>query len=322
MPVFEGITAYPLIFSGTKVYNEKFEFSYFDLDKLPDLLLEDFLSTIQPLNVSKTEFVKNEYKFIDRIQSEIINKLKIDSISLSDFCGLPIVGVKTGYNDGFITKIELQKYVKPYIFGRDIKKYQPIIPKNNIIFPYSSNFKIAQLEKVEEVYSILLSHKAKLSQRAIIKEGLQNQSKCWYEYQQVNKTIDYENECIVYPNVSLGNNFTISAGGVIDMTAFIIKSNSRYLLAILNSKLIAFLMEIWCIGRRGGYLEYKVQYVEKIPIKNISLNEQTPFIELVEKIIALKKQGKDSSEAETQIDHLVYQLYNLTPEEIKIVEGK
>ena len=82
---------------------------------------------------------------------------------------MPIVGVKTGYNDGFITKIELQKYVKPYIFGRDIKKYQPIIPKNNIIFPYSSNFKIAQLEKVEEVYSILLSHKAKLSQRKQLK---------------------------------------------------------------------------------------------------------------------------------------------------------
>jgi adenine-specific DNA-methyltransferase len=119
----------------------------------------------------------------------------------------------------------------------------------------------------------------------------------------------------------LGNNFTLTKGSVIDMTGFLIKSNSRYLLAILNSKLIAFLMNIWSISRRGGYLEYKVQYIEKIPIKNISEKEQKPFIELVEKILEGRKNDNDTTDLENQIDQLVYQLYDLTEEEIKIVEG-
>jgi len=104
------------------------------------------------------------------------------------------------------------------------------------------------------------------------------------------------------------------------MTGFLIKSNSRYLLAILNSNLIAFLMNIWSISRRGGYLEYKVQYIEKIPIKNISEKEQKPFIDLVEKVLAGRVNDNDTSDLENQIDQMVYQLYNLTKEEINIIE--
>ena len=80
-------------------------------------------------------------------------------------------------------------------------------------------------------------------------------------------------------------------------------------------------MSIWSISRRGGYLEYKVQYIEKIPIKNISEQEQNPFILLVEKILASRKDNNDTAELENQIDQLVYKLYDLTAEEIAIIEN-
>ena len=179
-----------------------------------------------------------------------------------------------------------------------------------------------QLVNEPKILLALSNQKDKLSNRAIIKDGLISGTKCWYEYQQVNKTVNYNEEYIVYPNVSFGNNFSLSTGAVIDMTAFLIKSNSRYLLAILNSKLIAFLMKIWSISRRGGYLEYKVQYIEKIPIKNISETKQKPFIVLVNKILELKQQNQDTTDLEAEIDRLVYELYGLTEDEIKIIEGK
>jgi len=322
LPVFEGVTAYPLIFLAAKNKKEEYIFPYFDLKELPELTLHDKLGRILPLNARKSTFIQNDYKFVDNTIANIISKSKQNSITIREFCGLPIVGVKTGYNEGFITKLDSNKYVKPYIFGRDIKKYQPVNSNNKIIFPYNDNFSVASMEDDTDILSFLTLQKQRLSERAIIKDGLINGSKCWFEYQQVNKSLNYNEEYIVYPNVSFGNNFTLSKGAVVDMTAFLIKSNNRYLLAILNSSLIAFLMNIWSISRRGGYLEYKVQYVEKIPIKNLSLNDQIPFNELVEKILKDKELGQDTTALESEIDRLVYQLYGLTDEEIKIVEGK
>ncbi len=321
LPVFEGATAYPLIYFSVKKSKDDYQFNYYNLNELPTYSLKEKLSSIELLSTSKSIFTQNDFKFVDNRISNIIEKVKIGTVLIKDFCGLPIVGVKTGFNEGFLTDLKDDKIVKPYVFGRDIKKYSPIKPTSKIIFPYNDDYSIADIKDYPEISSYLENHKTKLSQRAIIKEGLVNKTKCWYEYQQINKTVDYNTEYIIYPNVSLGNNFTITKGAVIDMTGFLIKSNSRYLLAILNSKLIAFLMNIWSISRRGGYLEYKVQYIEKITIKNISEKEQRPFIELVERILAERKNDNDTTELENQIDQLVYQLYDLTEEEIKIVEG-
>jgi len=320
LPVFEGVTTYPLIYFAVKNQKEDYNFSYFDLNELPESQLQDKLNMTIPLNTSKVIFIHNDFKFVDNQISSIINKSRKDTIIIKEFCGLPIVGVKTGFNDGFISDLNTGDYVKPYVFGRDIKRYQPIIPTNNIIFPYNNDFSIASFNEDCEIFQSISKHKEKLSQRAIIKDGLLNGTKCWYEYQQVNKSLDYDNEYIVYPNVSLGNNFSLSKGSVIDMTAFLIKSNSRYLLAILNSRLISFLMNIWSISRRGGYLEYKVQYIEKIPIKNIPIEDQKPFIALVERILETRQQGKDTTALEEQIDQMVYHLYGLTEDEIEIVE--
>ncbi|MCZ2357343.1 MAG: BREX-1 system adenine-specific DNA-methyltransferase PglX [Bacteroidia bacterium] len=321
LPVFEGATAYPLIYFAIKKSKDDYQFNYYSLNELPTFSLKEKLSSSELLSTSKSIFTQNDYKFVDNRISNIIEKVKIGSVPIKDFCGLPIVGVKTGFNEGFLTDLKDDRIVKPYVFGRDIKKYSPIKPANKIIFPYNDDYSIADINEYPEISSHLEKQKTKLSQRAIIKEGLVTKTKCWYEYQQINKTVDYNAEYIIYPNVSLGNNFTLTKGAVIDMTGFLIKSNSRYLLAILNSKLIAFLMNIWSISRRGGYLEYKVQYIEKIPIKNISEKEQKPFIELVEKILEGRKNDNNTTDLESQIDQLVYQLYDLSEEEIKIIEN-
>lgn len=321
LQVFEGVTTYPVICNGIKNKEKNSSFRYYDVKQILKNSLDEILFSLKPLVTSKNIFTQNDYKFVENNVTSLIEKVKQNSISLKKFCGLPIVGIKTGYNKGYLTNIEANRYIKNYAFGRDIKRYQPIRTTHNIIFPYNSDFTIAEIKNEKVIFSELLKNQEPLSKRAIIHEGLKNNTKCWFEYQQVNKTVNYSEEYIVYPNVSLGNNFTLSKNNVIDMTAFIIKSNSRFLLAILNSKLIAYLLNLWSIRRRGGYLEYKVQYLEKIPIKNITLKAQQPFIILVDKILAAKKAGKDTTALEAEIDQMVYELYGLTEDEIKIIEN-
>jgi hypothetical protein len=62
--------------------------------------------------------------------------------------------------------------------------------------------------------------------------------------------------------------------------------------------------------------------LRKFPIKICTIEKQQPIISLVEKILLEKKNQfkNDTSLLESQIDQLVYQLYDLTPEEIAIVE--
>jgi len=59
-----------------------------------------------------------------------------------------------------------------------------------------------------------------------------------------------------------------------------------------------------------------------IPIPQLSEPEQKPFVELVDKILAKKERGQDTTAEENQIDQMVYKLYGLSDEEIAIIEGK
>lgn len=69
------------------------------------------------------------------------------------------------------------------------------------------------------------------------------------------------------------------------------------------------------------------QYVEKFPIPKINSKNQKiadELINLVDEILKAKEQDKNANtqELENKINSLTYKLYNLTEEEIKIIEGK
>ena len=70
----------------------------------------------------------------------------------------------------------------------------------------------------------------------------------------------------------------------------------------------------------GGAFTLKKSTIEELPLIEIQEKEQLPFITLVDQILEAKKQNNDSSELEKQIDTMVYKLYDLTDEEIKIIQ--
>ncbi|EAH7530038.1 class I SAM-dependent DNA methyltransferase [Campylobacter jejuni] len=102
--------------------------------------------------------------------------------------------------------------------------------------------------------------------------------------------------------------------------------NVKYLTGLLNSKLVAF----WL--KHKGKMQGNNYQIDKEPLLNIpivdtnSKNEKLAdeLINLVDEILKAKEQDKNANtqELENKINSIVYKLYNLTEEEIKIIEGK
>ena len=97
----------------------------------------------------------------------------------------------------------------------------------------------------------------------------------------------------------------------------------KFILALLNSKLFDFIY--WAINPEKGeaLAEVKAMHLDQLPIKLADNSTQEKIETLVDQILTKKSQdySADTSDLENQIDQLVYQLYELTEEEIKIIEG-
>lgn len=95
----------------------------------------------------------------------------------------------------------------------------------------------------------------------------------------------------------------------------------KFLVGILNSKLIAF----WVKSngkQQGALLKLDKVPLQEIPLPVVNDTQQQPIIALADQILSVKQANPsaDTKDLEDKIDRLVYQLYGLTEEEIKIVE--
>lgn len=150
----------------------------------------------------------------------------------------------------------------------------------------------------------------------------------WWALSSARKDFDFGTPKIVAPQRSYTNTFGYNdiswyaSADVYFITAMQPSVALKFVLALLNSKL--YFMWLYFKGKRKGeMLELYQKPLSEIPIKRISPDEQRPFIKLIDCILAAKQRDveADTSEWELEIDVLVYVLYGLTPEEIKIVEG-
>ena len=94
-------------------------------------------------------------------------------------------------------------------------------------------------------------------------------------------------------------------------------------MALLNSNLLKFFIQSRASLKTGGYFTYSSNLLNQIPIKKSSVKEQEQFAKIVDEIAEIKKKdiSADTTDLENQIDQLVYKLYDLTEEEIKIIEN-
>lgn len=304
LPVFGDVTSYPCIFVIEKEFfqDDSHRFTYCKMKHLDFSTLEQEVISNSTFQLQKA-LSGEEWTFADAKLNSIKKKMEEQGIPLIDFCGEPLVGIKTGLNEIFVVddsnlnKIigssnkEKQLFL-PFVFGKSFNRYTSPALDSYILFPYIRDPKgeliPINLSDFPNVKMYLEKNKDKVSSRAIIREKAPKGEMKWFELQQINKNIRFEKPKIVYRDLSDESSFTIDrTGSLVDMTAFILESSDPYLLSLLNSNLLTWYVGLLCARARGDWYRYKTQYVRRIPIPYIS--STTP----PERHIALVEEAKN-----------------------------
>ncbi|MGL2878917.1 DUF7149 domain-containing protein, partial [Helicobacter pylori] len=343
LKVFESATVDTSIMSFIKQSPPKeSEFKYYEPtpDDKDDLKSTPFLPMRQ--NALSTE----SFIFANATLLDLRDKMESVGTPLKDWNIQIYRGILTGANEAFIITTEKREeilnacktqeerkrtevLIKPILRGKDIKRYSyewahlwVINTHNGYTSSFKSKIPPIDIAKYPATKAHLDAHWDTIATRC-------DQGDTPYHLRNCAYLEDFEKEKIVYPCIMAKEPCFVyeEKGFYAPAPANIItgdKIEIKYITALLNSKCIYFAMRKFYMG--GGIEgELKTNNLEKIPIPQITEKNQ----ELAHKITdgaerILKTKGKDpkanTQELEKEIDALVYQLYNLTDEEIKTIE--
>ena len=293
--------------------------------------LSDF---IQQQGVECEFSSSDSWVILSPIEQSIKRKIEAIGTPLKDWDINIYRGVLTGYNEAFIISTEKREeilrncrtederqrtaeLIRPILRGRDIKRYGynwaglwiiatfPSRHYNIEDFPavksYFLSVGIERLEQTGEVHTVN-GEKIKARKKTCNK---------WFETQDsISYWEDFYKPKIVWGNLNLSAAYSIAGDGIfVNAPCPMIVPASKYLLAILNSKVADYYIRQLGVTRNGGYFEYKPMFVENLPVPN---NIDCKTIEYLEACV--------NSKDESSIDKLVYNLYELTDDEIRYIE--
>jgi adenine-specific DNA-methyltransferase len=113
--------------------------------------------------------------------------------------------------------------------------------------------------------------------------------------------------------------FALSESTLYSVWSINSKYSNYYLLALLNSKLLSYYVQKSMITNKQAYPQILMTDLELLPIKEIK-SEQKQIEKLVDEILKRKKAKQDTTNLEKEIDVLVYKLYELTYDEVRIID--
>ncbi|WP_394967973.1 Eco57I restriction-modification methylase domain-containing protein [uncultured Helicobacter sp.] len=345
LKIFDSATVDTSIITFTKTPPSQDSFDYLAPTQ-PSLDTDELHA--QPLHQSSLS--KDSFIFQDQANQAL--KAKIESLGtpLKEWDISINYGIKTGYNEAFIIdsakreeilnnckdkseKTRTSKLIKKMLRGRDIKRYSYEWAGLWLICTFPS-LKL-DIDDYPALKTYLESFRPRIDQSG--EKGCRKKtSNKWFETQDnIAYHEEFEKEKIVYPNMSSefvamfdqNNFYTNQKCFTITLSQSENTNTLLYLTAILNSKTnFWFFKQIGATLGASGYEMSKI-FVEKLPIPKIDFTNKAlsdEIMSLVEQILESKAKDPttDTKELESKIDSLVYKLYHLTDDEIKIIEGK
>ncbi len=343
LKVFESATVDTSIMSFIKQEPLKeSDFKYYE--PTPDD--KNDLKSARSLPMKQNALSTESFIFADATLLDLRGKMESVGTPLKDWDIQIYRGILTGTNEAFIIPTEKREeilnacktqeerkrtetLIKPILRGKDIKRYSYewahlwVINTHN---GYTSNLKFKippiDIEKYPAIKAHLDSHWDTIATRS-------DQGDTPYHLRNCAYLEDFEKEKIVYPCIMAKEPCFVyeEKGFYAPAPANIItgdKIEIKYITALLNSKCIYFAMRKFYMG--GGIeSELKTNNLEKIPIPKITPENQKlahKITDCAEAILEAKEKDPkaNTQKLEKEIDALVYELYNLTDEEIKIIE--
>ena len=258
-----------------------------EVEKLRFLSIKDFVINIEVLKGSET------FNLLDKIENNAvplseIADVKAALVAYETGAGNPPQKEEVKQNRVFHSKIGGKDYTK-YLDGSDVCRYY--LDWSGEFLKYGKH--LAAPRKNFDIFS---------TPRILVR--------------QIPSPLPYcINACFVEETLLNDRN---------SMNIIYIKISPLYLLGILNSRLISYWFA-YKFGKlqRGIFPQFKINELAQFPVPNIAFDNQQPIISLVEQILSIKQQNSqnDTKKIEQEIDKLVYELYNLSEEEIEIIEN-
>jgi len=275
------------------------------------------------------------------VESKLKEKIENMGKPLKDWDVKINYGIKTGCNEAFIidgmTKDRLiaedpksAEIIKPLLRGRDIKRYHADFADRWLISTFPA-LKI-NIEDYQAVKKYLKSFGKKLRQTGEtykdrsgkFQKTRKKTGNKWFETQdQISYHKEFEKEKIIYREISSEMDAIYDNKGFYTNNKLYIMTgkNLKFLLAIFNSKIFNnFILKSANLtgGKGASFLEDTI-----IPDKNVVEDNTVRKIEkMVDQIIKNKMSHNSTDKLEHEIDRMIYDLYDLTDDEIKIIEAK
>jgi len=342
--VFEDASTYTCLFSISKKENSYLDYTEIkpseitkpiNFNKVEINSLNDESWNLKDEGILKTLKKINTEKYLKDITEGIYQGLISNGDDIFILKGTVKNDLFYGFSQRLNEEVELEsKIMKPILKGKNIQRYKPLSSDIYIIYPHKQN-DLGKTQPLTEnelkneyplTYKYLYSFKDELVEKKI---KYKTNSRDWYSLHRSREINIFENDYLITPQLqnipsfSINNNsFYADAGGY--MINGIKSIKPKTLLGILNSKVMWFFIKNTSSEYSGGYFYFKTAYLEPFPIpKLISKDSEKLIIKKVDQILTLKKDNlqADTSELELEIDLMVYELYELTPEEIEIVEN-
>lgn len=335
-PVFEAI-AYPTILVATRratpgkpLDSDTFDAMNWAMGDPVETFPARFAA--QAFKMPQKELMPSGWQMEPQAERELLNHLRNTGMALEDWCeGRFYYGIKTGLNGAFeidgIKKDELiaedassAEVIKPYLRGRDIKRW---VPKNAdkwlIFMPWhfplhddptivgpSAEAEAQFKSRYPAIYRHLSSYREKLLNRAQSEVGVRYE---WYALQRHRPTYwhEFANPKVVIPAIENQCSYAVDRSGYFgnDKTSMAVTERPEFLAGILNSSVSWWITRQEFSSKQGGYFEFKPMYVGKLPIPAASLAQERAIALISSAIIA----GAERTRLESLLNALVYELF-------------
>ncbi len=358
--VFEDADTYTCIAWFSRHQNKGFDFQQFpfksDFQNLMTKNENYILMSYEMINKASQLYGSNQWiMFNSQLGFNIFEKIYSQNARISSKFNKVSQGIATGKDEIYLFEgIEEEEYIKgnfikdskqriiekgimkPFLKGKDVQRYSTPEKTLFILFPYN----ISDLGKASIMLESEISEKFPnaylwLKETEDIHRKKDNKSTnddFWYRYAR-NQGVDYVELpkissmeiCANRPNVIFNqdnfyHNTKVYSWYKYEET----KESYEYLLAIANSKLLWWFLKTTGDTLQGDARTFKTNYLNPFPLPLIV--EQAKENSISEKVKIVMEQKKlnakaNTTEVENEINELVYQLYDLTEEEINIIEN-
>ncbi|WP_026951473.1 class I SAM-dependent DNA methyltransferase [Algoriphagus mannitolivorans] len=328
--VFEEATTYPCILIAKNDGTTK----NFQTIKIPDFrFLENFeINVIQNMTSVSSDIITEDTWVISNSEDQkILDKIKSISRKLEDYLeGEANYGIKTGLSEAFfiddLKREELitldpkaKEIIKPMLRGREMDKWVTHSKGSWLIGTFPSLQ--LNIEDFPSVFNHLSSFGKERLEQSGKKGSRKKTSGKWFETQDaISYWKEFERPKIMYQVFQVKPCFLYDNEGLYcNNSIWVLPTDDKVLLGILNSKLGWWLISKYCTQIQNGY-QLIWKYFSQIPIAIEKPKTRKEIEVRVNKIIETKKSNPefDSSVLESEIDELVYELYEIEKEKINI----